>query len=156
MTTEKNLTPVQPEPESPLTADDIRQGVTLAPKGHRREQRRRRCLRNLLLVAAAIVCVNAAVTSLLISWRTPTVVSFDMKSTVDQFTDQAGAQSLDEGQTTALTERFMRTLSTELQEYQRRHDALILVSPAVVSGAADITGEIQSAVATKMAEGGTP
>ncbi|MEG2568260.1 MAG: type-F conjugative transfer system protein TrbI [Acinetobacter sp.] len=70
--------------------------------------------------------------------------------------DQAGAQSLDEGQTTALTERFMRTLSTELQEYQRRHDALILVSPAVVSGAADITGEIQSAVATKMAEGGTP
>lgn len=153
MTTEKNLNPVQPE--SPLTADDVRQGVTPAPKGHRREQRRR-CLRNLLLVAVAIVCVNAAVTSLLISWRTPTVVSFDMKSTVDQFTDQAGAQSLDEGQTTALTERFMRTLSTELQEYQRRHDVLILVSPAVVSGAADITGEIQGAVAAKMAEGGTP
>ncbi|MEG2569161.1 MAG: hypothetical protein RSA84_23435 [Acinetobacter sp.] len=85
MTTEQNLTPVQPE--SPLTADDVRQGVTLGPKGHRREQRRRRCLRNLLLVAVAIVCVNAAVTSLLISWRTPTVVSFDMKSTVDQFTD---------------------------------------------------------------------
>ena len=30
----------------------------------------------------------------------------------------------------------------------------ILVTPAVVSGAADITGEIQSAVAQKMAAGG--
>lgn len=102
------------------------------------------------------MCINAAVTSVLISWRTPTVVSFDMKGTVDQFTEQAGAQSLDEKQTTDLTERFMHALSTELQDYQRRHDALILVSPAVVSGAADITGDIQAAVAVKMAEGGTP
>lgn len=152
MTTEQNPAPVQPE--STLTADDVRKGVNITAKGHRREQSRRRCLRNLLLVAATIVCINAAVTSVLISWRTPTVVSFDMKGTVDQFTDQAGAQFLDEGQTTALTDRFMRTLSTELQEYQRRHDALILVTPAVVSGTADITGDIQSAVAAKMAAGG--
>ncbi|EFU1954859.1 type-F conjugative transfer system protein TrbI [Salmonella enterica] len=152
MTTEQNPAPVQPE--STLTADDVRKGVITTTKGHRRAQRRRRCLRNLLLVAVTILCMNAAVTSLLISWRTPTVVSFDMKGTVDQFTDQAGEQSLDEKQTTDLTERFMRTLSTELQDYQRSHDALILVSPAVVSGAADITGDIQSAVAAKMAAGG--
>ncbi|EAM2847063.1 type-F conjugative transfer system protein TrbI [Salmonella enterica] len=119
-----------------------------------RERQRRRCLRSLLLVTATILCINAAVTSLLISWRTPTVVSFDMKKTLDQFTDQAGAQSLNETQSTALTERFMQTLSAELQEYQRRHDALILVTPAVVSGAADITGDIQAAVAQKMAAGG--
>ncbi|EBS1326615.1 type-F conjugative transfer system protein TrbI [Salmonella enterica subsp. enterica serovar Muenchen] len=152
MTTDQKLTPAQSE--SPLTADDVRKGVNITAKGHRREQRRRRCLRNLLLVAITIVCINAAVTSLLISWRTPTVVSFDMKGTVDQFTDQAGMQSLNEAQTTDLTERFMRTLSTELQDYQRRHDALILVTQAVVSGAADITGDIQSAVAEKMAAGG--
>ncbi|EHL9791016.1 type-F conjugative transfer system protein TrbI [Salmonella enterica] len=119
-----------------------------------RDRRKRRCLLSLLLVAATLLCVNAAVTSLLMSWRMPTVVAFDMKGTVDQFTDQAGAQSLNEAQTTALTERFMQTLSAELQEYQRRHDALILVTPAVVSGAADITGDIQSAVAQKMAAGG--
>lgn len=152
MTTDQKLTPAQSE--SPLAADDVRKGVNITAKGHRREQRRRRCLRNLLLVAITIVCINAAVTSLLISWRTPTVVSFDMKGTVDQFTDQAGMQSLNEAQTTDLTERFMRTLSTELQDYQRRHDALILVTQAVVSGTADITGDIQSAVAEKMAAGG--
>lgn len=152
MTTEQNLTPA--EPESTLTARGVRKGINTTPKGYKREQRRRRCLLNLLLVAATIVCINAAVTTLLISWRLPAVVSFDMKGTVDQFTDQAGAQSLNEAQTTDLTERFMRTLSAELQEYQHRHDALILVTPAVVSGATDITGEIQSAVAAKMATGG--
>ena len=35
----------------------------------RRERQRRRCLRSLLLVSATILCINAAATSLLISWR---------------------------------------------------------------------------------------
>ncbi|HAV1569273.1 TPA: type-F conjugative transfer system protein TrbI [Enterobacter hormaechei subsp. steigerwaltii] len=121
----------------------------------RRELNKRRCLRSLLLVAVTILCVNAAVTSLLISWRTPVVVSFDMKGTMDQFTGQAGAQSLDEAQASALTERFMASLSAALQDWQGRHDALILVTPAVVSGAADITDEIQKEVAHRMAAGGS-
>jgi conjugal transfer pilin signal peptidase TrbI len=149
MTTEQNFNSALSE--SSVSAESVRKGGNINVKGSRREQRRRRCLRNLLLVAATVLCVNAAVTSLLISWRTPTVVSFDMKGTVDQFTDQAGAQSLNEAQMSVLTERFMQTLSTE---YQRDHNVLILVTPAVVSGAADITGEIQSAVAQKMAAGG--
>lgn len=152
MTTEQNLTTEQPE--SPLSADAIRKGVNITAKGHWRDQRRRRCLRNLLLVAATILCINAAVTTLLISWRTPVVVSFDMKKTLDQFTEQAGAQSLDEPQTKALTERFMTSLNAELQDWQRRHDALVLVTPAVVSGAGDITDEIQTGVAYRMASGG--
>ncbi|EEO2502423.1 type-F conjugative transfer system protein TrbI [Salmonella enterica] len=123
-------------------------------KPTQRERQRRRCLRSLLLVAATILCINAAVTSLLISWRMPAVVSFDMKKTLDQFTEQAGAQSLDEPQTKALTERFMTSLNAELQDWQRRHDALILVTPAVVSGAPDITDEIQTGVAHRMAAGG--
>jgi conjugal transfer pilin signal peptidase TrbI len=120
----------------------------------RRERQRRRWLRSVLLVAFTILCINAAVTSLLISWRTPVVVSFDMKKTLDQFTEQAGSRSLDESQTKALTERFMTSLNAELQDWQLRHDALILVTPAVVSGAADITNEIQTGVAHRMAAGG--
>lgn len=120
----------------------------------RRERQRRRCLRSLLLVAATILCINTTITLLLISWRAPTVVSFDMKKTLDQFTEQAGSRSLDESQTKVLTERFMTSLNAELQDWQRRHDALILVTPAVVSGAADITNEIQTGVAHRMAAGG--
>ncbi|EJD6492584.1 type-F conjugative transfer system protein TrbI [Citrobacter koseri] len=135
--------------------NDTQQKPTTARKAlTQRERQRRRCLRSLLLVAATILCINAAVTSLLISWRTPVVVSFDMKKTLDQFTEQAGAQSLDEAQTKALTERFMTSLNAELQDWQRRHDALILVTPAVVSGASDITDEIQTGVAHRMAAGG--
>ncbi|MFJ3458623.1 type-F conjugative transfer system protein TrbI [Scandinavium goeteborgense] len=135
--------------------NDTQSKTTTARKAlTQRERQRRRCLRSLLLVAATILCINSAVTSLLISWRTPAVVSFDMKGTVDQFTEQADAQSLDEPQTTALTERFMTSLSAELHDWQRRHDALILVTPAVVSGAADITDEIQTGVAHRMAVGG--
>ncbi|MDS0912269.1 type-F conjugative transfer system protein TrbI [Escherichia coli] len=147
------MTTKSPE-TAPQTDDAASQPVPARKPLTQRDRRKRRCLLSLLLVAATLLCVNAAVTSLLISWRMPTVVAFDMKGTVDQFTDQAGAQSLNEAQTTALTARFMQTLSAELQEYQRRHDALILVTPAVVSGAADITGDIQSAVAQKMAAGG--
>ncbi|SUG40574.1 IncF plasmid conjugative transfer protein TrbI [Salmonella enterica subsp. arizonae] len=120
-----------------------------------RERQRRRCLRSLLLVAATILCINAAVTSVLISWRMPVVVSFDMKK-------NAGSVQLNrlalshwmEPQTKALTERFMTSLNAELQDWQVRHDALILVTPAVVSGAGDITDEIQTGVAHRMAAGG--
>lgn len=45
----------------------------------RRERQRRRCLRSLLLVVATILCINTTITLLLISWRTPVTVSFDMK-----------------------------------------------------------------------------
>lgn len=152
MTTQQNLK-TQTSGDT-LSSDAIRQGVNMNDKGGLRERRRRRCLRSLLLVAVTLLCINAAVTSLLISWRMPAVVSFDMKTTLDQFTEQAGAQSLDEAQTTALSERFMTSLSEELQDWQHRHDALILVTPAVVSGAADITDEIQSGVAQRMAAGG--
>lgn len=141
--------------ETEQQADDAPAKPTTGRKSlPQRERRKRRCLYSLLLVAVTILCVNAAITSLMISWRTPTVVSFDMKKTLDQFTEQAGAQSLDEPQTKAMTARFMTSLNAELQSWQYRHDALILVTPAVVSGAADITVEIQTGVAQRMAAGG--
>ncbi|MBX9489499.1 type-F conjugative transfer system protein TrbI [Yersinia enterocolitica] len=148
--TDQHSTPLS---ETSLTADTVRQSVTSDGYRNKRSKRRRRCVRALLLTFFSITCINAGVTSLLITWRAPTVVSFDMKDTLDRFTEQAAEQSLDEEQTKALTVRFMASLSNELQVWQNRHDALILVTPAVVSGTADITDEIQSAVAQKMSAG---
>ncbi|HFS8113138.1 TPA: type-F conjugative transfer system protein TrbI [Enterobacter asburiae] len=126
-----------------------------APKRlSQRERRKRRCLLSLLLVALTIICVNAAITSLLISWRAPVVVSFDMKGTVDRFTGQLAERSLSEEQTKALTARFMTALGDAVHAWQIKHDALVLVEPAVVGGARDITDEIQGTVAEKMADGG--
>ncbi|ECI2686112.1 hypothetical protein AID18_005040, partial [Salmonella enterica subsp. enterica serovar Reading] len=53
----------------------------------------------------------------------------------------------------ALTARFNRALSDSLTAYQREHRAVIIVAPAVVGGAEDITADIQQAVAARMAEG---
>ena len=56
-------------------------------------------------------------------------------------------------QVKALTARFNRALSDSLTAYQRDHRAVIIVAPAVVGGAEDITAEIQQSVAARMAEG---
>ncbi|MED7793162.1 type-F conjugative transfer system protein TrbI [Klebsiella aerogenes] len=115
-----------------------------------RQRRQRRCLRSLLLVAFSILCLNAGITSALIYWQTPETVTFDMKGTIDRFTGQLTAQDLDEGKVKALTARFTTALATTLQTWQQSHDALILVQPAVVGGARDITPDIQSRVAEAM------
>lgn len=81
------------------------------------------------------------------------MVSFDMAGTVNSFMSQAAAQALDEAQIKALTARFNRALSDSLTAYQRDHRAVIIVAPAVVGGAEDITAEIQQSVAARMAEG---
>lgn len=129
---------------------------TLPKKGlTQRERRRYNDLFSLLLIIVTIVCVNAAITSLLINWRTPTVVSFDMRKTLEKFTEQVSAQSLDEAQTEVLAERFITSLNVVLHDWQRRNDALILVTPAVLSGAANITDEIQARVAYRMAMEGS-
>lgn len=90
-----------------------------------------------------------------ISWltcrlATPAVAAFNMKSTVDAFFDSASRKSLDEESTKALSERFNAALESSLRDWQVRHHGLILVAPAVVQGAPDITREIQKDVARRM------
>ncbi|EGF4767724.1 type-F conjugative transfer system protein TrbI [Escherichia coli] len=104
-------------------------------------------------VVAGIIVLNAGVSLLLTEWRQPVMVSFDMAGTVNSFMSQAAAQALDEAQVKALTARFNRALSDSLTAYQRDHRAVIIVAPAVVGGAEDITADIQQSVAARMAEG---
>lgn len=115
---------------------------------------RRRCyLKSVAGVVAGIIVLNAAVSLLLTEWRQPKTVSFDMAGTVNSFMSQAAAQALDEARIKVLTARFNRALSDSLTAYQRDHRAVIIVAPAVVGGAEDITADIQQSVAARMAEG---
>ncbi|MEC9497482.1 type-F conjugative transfer system protein TrbI [Escherichia whittamii] len=115
--------------------------------------RRRRYLKSVAGVVAGIIVLNAGVSLLLTEWRQPKTVSFDMAGTVNSFMSQAAAQALDEARIKALTARFNCALSDSLTAYQRDHRAVIIVAPAVVGGAEDITAEIQQSVAARMAEG---
>lgn len=136
-----------------LKTEQENEGSSAAkPPLTRRQKAKRQCLRNLGLVVLAVTALNAAVTSTMISLRAPAIVSFDMKTTIDRFTDQATNQELNESEMGLLTNRFTYSLNKALADYQERHSALILVKPAVVSGVPDITTEIQGDISHRMAE----
>jgi conjugal transfer pilin signal peptidase TrbI len=130
-----------------LNSNDIRRGI-VAPARCRLRLRGR-----FLLLSVALIAVNAGISALMVEWRTPDVVTFDMKGTIDRFMDQSSRKNLDEATSRALTERFTSNLNRSIEDWQASHRALILVTPAVVSGARDITRDVQQDVARKMQAG---
>ncbi|KML22974.1 conjugal transfer protein TrbI [Leclercia adecarboxylata] len=98
--------------------------------------------------------MNAGISLLLYQWQAQQTVSFDMAGTVNRFMSQLASQKLNDERVREMTGRFNASLNASLQDYQTRHRALILVGPAVVSGAEDITAAVQSDVAGRMAQGG--
>lgn len=107
----------------------------------------------IIALCAVLLCINAGVSYGISRLSRPVVVAFNMKGTVDLFFDQASQKTLPEEQAGALTARFNRAMEASLDNWQKQHNALILVSPAVVQGAADITPVIQKDIARRMAEG---
>ena len=83
-------------------------------------------------------------------YSTPRVVAFDMKKTLDSFMDSVSQKQLTEAQSKALSDRFNDALEKSLAEYQQQHHVVILVSPAVVQGAPDVTRNIQHDIARRM------
>ncbi len=75
---------------------------------------------------------------------------FDMKKTLDSFMDSVSQKQLTEAQSKALSDRFNDALEKSLAEYQQQHHVVILVSPAVVQGAPDVTRNIQHDIARRM------
>ncbi len=98
----------------------------------------------------AMVLLNAAVSYGIVRLNAPVTVAFTLKQTVDAFFDSASQKQLSEAQSKALSARFNTALEASLQAWQQIHHAVILVSPAVVQGAPDITREIQQDIARRM------
>lgn len=98
----------------------------------------------------AMVLLNAAISYGIVRLNAPVTAAFNMKQTVDAFFDSASQKQLSEAQSKALSARFNTALEASLQAWQQKHHAVILVSPAVVQGAPDITREIQQDIARRM------
>jgi conjugal transfer pilin signal peptidase TrbI len=134
----------------PQTHPDAPEPSPRAPARQRRSRvGYRRGLMPALLVLGT-VAINAGITLWLVHRHLPETVTFDMKTTVDRFMDQSARHHLDETASRALTARFTASLNQSLTAWQASHHALILVKPAVVSGADDITPAIQQDVARRM------
>lgn len=114
-----------------------------------------RSRRRALLIAAGVVgllLANGLISYAMTRVTAPRAVAFDMKRTVDAFFDSASQKKLSEEQTKALSNRFNSALEGSLLTYQQRHHVLILVAPAVVQGAPDVTRDIQQDIARRMRE----
>ncbi|HEO1536552.1 TPA: type-F conjugative transfer system protein TrbI [Klebsiella aerogenes] len=101
------------------------------------------------LVLFALV-TSAFLSRVVLEYSTPRVVAFDMKKTLDSFMDSVSQKQLTEAQSKALSDRFNDALEKSLAEYQQQHHVVILVSPAVVQGAPDVTRNIQHDIARRM------
>ena len=93
---------------------------------------------------------SAFLSRVVLEYSTPRVVAFDMKKTLDSFMDSVSQKQLTEAQSKALSDRFNDALEKSLAEYQQQHHVVILVSPAVVQGAPDVTRNIQHDIARRM------
>ena len=108
--------------------------------------------RGLAIVALVVfvLATNVFLTRVVLEYTTPRVVAFDMKKTLDSFMDSVSQKQLTEAQSKALSDRFNDALEKSLAEYQQQHHVVILVSPAVVQGAPDVTRNIQHDIARRM------
>ncbi|HAV9492530.1 TPA: type-F conjugative transfer system protein TrbI [Escherichia coli] len=115
------------------------------------KDRRKKVSRNVWWLAlAGVLAINTVVSYGIVRLNAPVTVAFNMKQTVDAFFDSASQKQLSEAQSKTLSARFNTALEASLQAWQQKHHAVILVSPAVVQGAPDITREIQQDIARRM------
>ena len=112
-----------------------------------------RTFRRVLVITALVVftlACNVMLTRVMLAYTTPRVVAFDMKKTLDNFMDSVSQKPMTEAQSKVLSDRFNEALEKSLADYQQQHHVLILVSPAVVQGASDVTRTIQHDIARRM------
>lgn len=92
------------------------------------------------------VLVSVSTFGLLNKTHTQTIVSFDVKSTVDAYHQSLIQKEMSlEKQTERLTQ-FVSVMNEEVSKYQLENNAVVLVSAAVVSETVDITREIQQSI----------
>ena len=104
----------------------------------------------LTVLVSLVLAINVGIRHLMLTHTTPRVVAFDMKKTLDSFMDSVSQKQLSEAQSKALSDRFNEALEQSLADYQKKNGVLILVSPAVVQGAPDVTLKIQTDIASRM------
>ncbi|WP_318388749.1 type-F conjugative transfer system protein TrbI [Enterobacter sp.] len=131
-------------PDETYNAGAVREGIVL--------KRRRQKWGMWALGITAALAATVAISLLTVRLATPVIVTFDMKGTVDMFMQQSAQQKLEEATAKMLTRRFNAALTQSLSDWQRDHNVVILVSPAVVSTQGDITPQIRSEIAQRMLE----
>ncbi len=114
-----------------------------------KEIKDKRAMRGLVFkYRVAILCLMAVMLSgalsVWIHFELPTrIVQFDMQATVKLYSTEVAQSHLTKAQRTVKSRYFAESLQEAAAEYAQLHHVIVLVSPAVVAGAPDVTAEIQ-------------
>lgn len=95
---------------------------------------------------ASISMTVSMLTAFMMMQRAPTVVTFDVKSTLENYQQALIKKDLSLDQQTARLTHFADIMSQEVQAYHIKHNAIVVVDAAIVGGAIDITPQIQQAI----------
>ncbi|MGR5367916.1 TrbI F-type domain-containing protein [Photobacterium damselae] len=98
-----------------------------------------------VLLAVAISIPSTLIVSRLVDPPLE-VVTFDLKGTVRAYSQELSTQQLTDDEITQKTRQFEFLLQEDLTRYSQENHATVLVAPAVVKGAHDITQTIQQEV----------
>lgn len=97
-----------------------------------------------LTLFALLIGINAAFTVQRLLDKE--IVEFDMNHTITTFEQDIAKSHLSDAQREVEIQRFTRTLDNVVKQYALDNKVTILVSPAIVSGARDVTANIQHAL----------
>jgi len=96
----------------------------------------------------SVLCLSVAA-SVATTWALdtpPPLVSFDVKSTLDQYHKTLLDSSLTVPEQADKLAAFAEVMNEEVARYAKAHGQVVLVSAAVVDGTPDITNHIQHAI----------
>ena len=103
----------------------------------------------IVLVLASIALLLGALW-LVLKPLLPTVVTVDMQGLVNEYSEQLAAHALPPAREAQLSDQFAKILEAVVVRYAQQHDVVILVAPAVLAGANDVTPTIRRLVIEQM------
>lgn len=74
------------------------------------------------------------------------IVEFDINDTIATFQQNLTESQLSDEKRDSEIQRFTQTLEEVVKQYAAEHNVIVLVSPAIVSGAENVTQDIQLAL----------
>ena len=101
---------------------------------------------SILCPILATLLTMIAISLITIRFTTPLIVEFDINDTISTFEYNIAQTELTEEKREKEIKRFTDTLDKVVDEYAAKNRVVVLVSPAVVSGAKDATVDIQQAL----------
>ena len=102
----------------------------------------------LLMITVFVLCCCSIKT-------TPEIVYFDLKVTQQGFSAQLSKRTeIAEVEKERIARRFGQSIEVITQAYAKKHNAIVLVKPAVIAGAKDITAQLQSEILAWMQQDG--